>query len=62
MITLSVLTYIIWTVARFKNRRYDRWTADQYEQYGAWYAILWDMVHMIAIIVGVVYVCLKCFK
>lgn len=62
MITLSVVVWVIWTAARFQNRYCNNWTRFGYNQYGAWYAHLWDIVHLVAIIGGVSWFIIKHFN
>lgn len=61
MITLSVIVYIVWTIARFVNRHTNNWTKFGYDCHGAWYAHLWDIAHYIAIVVLICGVCIKYF-
>ena len=62
MITLCVLVYIVWTIARFRKGRYMGWTKFGYSENAPWYAFLWDLAHWVAAIGFVVYLCIKYFK
>lgn len=62
MITLCVLIYIIWTIARFRKGIYMGWTKFGYGENAPWYAFLWDLAHLFAAIGFVVYICITYFK
>ena len=61
MITLLVLIYTVWTIARFRKGLYMGMGKDWHDAnpFWTWYVFMWDVIHLAVSILFIGYIFIK---